>query len=229
MDSEMQDMMKAGVHYGHRTSRTHPKMRPYIVGVKNGIEIIDLETTKNQLEKAIAFLKGLSKDAVVLFVGTLPHSQAVVREIAEGAGYPSVTERWLGGLLTNFKMISGRIRNMIDLKTKKQAGEFEKYTKKERQRIDQEIGRSERVFSGYDTLTRIPDALVVVGVNSHETAIHEARLKNIPVIALVDSDADPSLVEYPIVANDNARSSIRFVLTKLVEALKGGENTQDSI
>ena len=226
LDANTQEMMKAGVHYGHRTSRTHPKMKPFIAGVKNNIEIIDLEATRDQLERAATFLKSLPKDALILFVGTLPPSQSIVREVAEELGCLSVTERWLGGLLTNFKMVSGRIKNMIDLKKKRLAGEFEKYTKKEQQVINHEIQRAERVFSGHDALVRIPDALIVVGVTPHMTAINEARIKKVPIIALVDTDASPILIDYPIAANDNARSSIAYILSKLAAAIKEGRGTE---
>lgn len=220
LDAEIQTMMKSGVHYGHRTSRTHPKMKSLIMGVKNNIEIIDLEVTRTQLERAMQFLKSLPQEAQILFVGTLPAAQSVVRETATALGAPFVIERWLGGLITNFKMISGRIKHLLDLKKKRAAGEFEKYTKKEQQNIAEEIARSERVLGSLECLTHLPDALVVVGVPQHKTAIHEAQLRHIPVIAIVDTDADPTGIDFPIAANDNARSSVAFIVERLAEALR---------
>ena len=219
----LEAMAKAGILYGRRKSKTHPHMRSWIYTTRNGIEILDLPKTMEAVEKAGEFLKGVAKkDGLVMIVGTKPSAQELTESFAAKFTFPFVVKRWLCGTLTNFKTISKRIQYYMNLKADKASGKLEKYTKKERVAIDKKIEKMNEFFRGLERLTRLPDALVVVNVNDHITAVREAKIMKIPVIAILSTDTDPEIVNYPIPANDNSKTSIAWILSKLESKIEEG-------
>ena len=221
----LQEMAEAGVLFGRKKTKTHPRMKRFIFITRNGSEILDLEKTIKYLEKAGEVIKSLAqKKAVILFVGTTPAAKELVKNLAEKYGFPYVTERWLGGTITNFKTLSKRLQYFIKLKNDREMGRLAKYTKKEQSDFDKEIIRMTPMFGGLEKLERVPDALFVVGSTSHQTAIREARRMDIPVISILSSDANPEEIQYPIPANDRARSSIAWILSVLEKKIIEGKN-----
>jgi small subunit ribosomal protein S2 len=215
------EMLKAGVHFGHKKSNWNPKMKDYIYGTRNDIYIIDLEKTMEKLGQALDFIKKIIKDnGKILFIGTRPQCQDLVEEMAKNCKMPYVVWRWIGGLLTNFNTIRKRVEHLIDLEKKKSSGELKKYTKRERQKIDEEIEKLKKKFEGIKGVESPPEAILALSVKQQMTAIREARRKNIPIIALVDTDSDPSLVDYPIPSNDDAISALKFMLEKIGKVIK---------
>jgi len=222
----LQKMAEAGIFYGRKKTKTHPRMKRFIYATRNGSEILDLEKTAAFLEEAGNFIETLAqKRAIVLCVGTTPAAKDLIKKFAESSGYPFVIERWLGGTLTNFKTLSGRLQYFIKLKSDREAGRLEKYTKKERLNFDREIDRLKKLFGGLETLKELPDALLIVGSTSHDTAVREARIMKIPIISILSTDADPEKIQYPIPANDRARSSIQWLLEVLVKRVEAGKKT----
>jgi len=218
---DTEEMAQAGVHFGHRTSRVHPKMMPYLYGVRNTVHIIDLEKTKEKFEEALKFIQELiSENKILLLVGTKIQVKDLVKEIAKDCSLPYVNERWLGGTFTNFEIIKKRIEYFKDLEKKKAAGELEKYTKKERAKIDQELRDLEIKFGGIKNLEKLPDAIFVLDMKKDEAAVKEARMKGIKVIGISDTNVDPTLADYPIPANDDAISSVKYILEKVKEVIK---------
>jgi len=218
---DTEEMARAGLHFGHRTSRVHPKMMPYLAGVKNTIHIIDLEKTKEKLAEALKFIQQLiSENKILLIVGTKVQVKDLVKSMAQELALPCVTERWLGGTFTNFEIIKKRIEYFKDLEIKKKEGELEKYTKKERAKIDQELRDLEIKFGGIKDLERLPDAILVLDMKKDDLAVKEARMKGIKVIAISHSNTDPTLADYPIPANDDAISSVKYILEKVAEVMK---------
>jgi len=220
-EATAQEMLKANVHFGHKKSLWNPKMKPYIYGIKGGIYIIDLEKTMEQLQKAIDLLKEIKgKGGKILFVETRPQGEAIVKETAKSLNMPYVLSRWIGGLLTNFKNLRKRVEYYLDLEKRRDEGELKKYTKKEQLDLEREIEKLKKRFDGIRDLDKLPDALFVLSIKAQMTAVKEARKKNIPVIALADTNSDPTLVDYPIPANDESLSSINYILGKIREALE---------
>ena len=216
-DELAKEMFKAGVHWGHKKSNRHPKMEQYIYGLKNNIQIIDLQKTMEGLEKALEFIEEIiKKGGKILFVGIRPQVQVLLEEAAKNCKMPYIALRWIGGLLTNFKNLRKRIEYFMDLEKKREAGELKKYTKKEQKEFDKEIEKLKKRFGGLRDLDKLPDAVLVLGVRDHLTPIREAKIKKIPVIALVDTDSNPSLVDYVIPSNDDAISALQFML-KIIE------------
>lgn len=216
-------MVQNGVVLGHKKSKTHPKMRPYVGGTKNEIELLSPEATWESLDRAKTFLEETArKGGVVLFAATNPGAKKLVREFAESLGFPYVVNRWLGGTLTNFPVIKGRIAHYQGLKEKKAKGELEKYTKKEQRMFAEEIGKMARVFDGLSPLTKLPEALFVVDAAAHETAVREARKLKLPIVAILDTNDDPSQVDYPIFASDRTVKSIQWVLENVAGSLTQG-------
>ena len=214
------EMMKAGVHLGHRVSRLHPKMKDYIFGVRNTIHIIDLEKTVVEFEKALNFIKELvEKKGTILLVGTKTPLKRIVKETAIECDIPYVNERWLGGTFTNFKVILKRIEYFRELERKQKEGELEKYTKKERVDFDKELKKLELKFGGIKNLNKIPEAVFVCDVRKDILAVKEARVKGVKIIAIVDTNVDPTLVDYPIPANDDAITSVRYILGKVKQVI----------
>lgn len=216
----MEEMIKAGVHFGHSKSRKNPKMNPYIYAIRNDVCIIDVGLTLEKLKEAIEFIKETAKKGeIILFVGVQPQEKKVIKETAEECKMPYVVERWLGGILTNFKAIRKRVEYLLDLERKKKAGELEKYTKKEQMLFDEEIEKMNRNFGGIKTLEKLPDAILILNLKKNSTPVREARRKKIPIIGLADTDTDPTLADYPIPSNDETVSVLRFMLEQIKEAI----------
>lgn len=215
------EMAKAGIFYGHKKTMTHPRMKPFLGGRRNEIDIMNPEETLKSLAKATEFLKEtLKQGGLILWVGTTPAAKAAVKEIAEELKAPYVAFRWLGGILTNFKVISQRLNYFLDLKSKQAKGELAKYTKKEQLEFAKEAQKMKRIFDGLAPLTRLPAAVFIVDAGEHQTAVREARRLKIPIVAIVDSNDDPALVDYPIFANDHAKASIEWVIGRIREGIK---------
>jgi small subunit ribosomal protein S2 len=217
----LEEMAKAGLHFGHNTSKLHPKMKPYVFGIKNTIHLIDLEKSRESLVKALTFVRKLAEEKrTILLVGTRIEHKELVKKTAEELSLPYVNQRWLGGTLTNFEVIKKRIVYLQKLEDKKESDEFGKYTKKERGEIEKELSRLREKFDGIRGLEKPPDAVFVCSVKKDALAVKEARGKNIFVIGIADTDVDPRLVDYPILANDDALVSVEYVLNKLAETIK---------
>jgi len=214
------DMARAGVNFGHRISKLHPKMKQYVSGIKNTVHIIDLEKTAEEFERALKFISSLvAESKTILFVGTKIQVRAIVKNTAESCEMPYVVERWLGGTITNFETISKRVQYFKDLEDKKKKGDFEKHTKKERMNIDKEIESLKIKFGGIRNMAKLPDAVLIMDVRKDATCAREARRKGIKIIGVVDTNIDPTLVDYPIPANDDAISSIKYILDKVQETI----------
>lgn len=210
------EMMKVGLHFGHRTTRVNPKMQPYIYGVRNTVHLIDLEKTVEKFREALQFIQELAAEKkTILFVGTKVQHKDRVKEMAEELGYPYVIERWLGGTFTNFGVLRKRAEHFVDLTKKQASGELEKYTKKERIKINQELQRLKIKFEGVKELKELPEAIFVINMRKDSLAVKEAREKGVKVIGIVDTNADPTLADYPIPANDDAISSVKYILEKV--------------
>lgn len=220
-EKTIKEMFDNAVHIGHRTQKWNPRIKKYLYGELSGLHIINLEKTFECLDKALAFMsKTLADGKTVLFVSTKPQSIKLVEDLAEGCNMPFVTQKWIPGLLTNFPTIKRRIKYLADLKQQEASGEFEKYTKKEALKLKKEIEKLETSLGGVEGLTALPDAIFVVDTVRDRIVIKEANKLNIPVIGLVDSNADPTLVNYPIPANDDAMDSLKYLLGKIGEILK---------
>jgi small subunit ribosomal protein S2 len=219
----MKSLLESGVHFGHRTHKWHPAMKPYIFTERNGIHIIDLQKTSKALDTAYNVVRDtVANGGVVLFVGTKRQAQETIQLEATRASMPYVTARWLGGTLTNWRTIRQRINELERLERMRDSGDFGRITKKEGLIIMREIDRLEGLLSGVRKLVRPPDMLFVVDVSREFTAIHEANLLNIPVVAMVDTNCDPSNVDYVIPSNDDAIRAIKLVVGKIADAALEG-------
>jgi len=217
----LDEMLKAGVHFGHRISKWNPQMEPYIFTNRNNVHIIDLEKTREKLNEALKFIQKIKdKKGVILFVGTKVSAKEITRQIAEKCQMPYVNERWLGGTLTNFKVISQRLEHFRDLEDKKKKGELKKYTKKEQHQFGVELQKLEKQFGGIKEMTKLPEALLVVDVQKEKLAVKEAKMKGIPIIGLCDTNSDPSAIDYPIPVNDDAITSLKLILGTIVKVLR---------
>jgi small subunit ribosomal protein S2 len=217
---DIKEMLKNGVHFGHQKARKHPKMDAFIFGIKNGVTIIDLERTLEKLEKAQQFIENLIVSGKkILFVGTKKQAKKLVASAAKRAGMPYVIGRWLGGTFTNFRIIAGRTKFLRDGQEKMVKGEYDKYTKFEQMKIAEELEKLEEKMGGIKNMHELPAAILVTGVLEDKNAVLEAKRKNIPIIALVDTNVDPSDIDYPIPANEDAVSSLRLILSYLVKTV----------
>jgi small subunit ribosomal protein S2 len=224
----MKQLLEAGVHFGHQTRRWNPKMRPYIYGERNGIHIIDLRQTVNQVDDAVAYVKELvSQGGKLLFVGTKKQAQTAVSDNAIRAGMPYVNYRWLGGMLTNFTTIQKRIFYMRELRRLEESGEINALAKKERLRLRRELTKLEQNLGGVADLQKIPDAVFVIDVNVETTAVKEATRLGLPVIALVDSNCDPDDIDYVIAGNDDAIRAADLIAGALADAALEGRQVAD--
>lgn len=224
MPSELiRQLLEAGVHFGHQTKRWNPKMKKFIFGQRSGIYIIDLEKTEECINTARDFLLDItSKGEVVLFVGTKKQAQEVVQQEAIRAGMYYVTERWPGGLLTNFSTIKKSINRLKEIEKMREDGTFTKLSKKEVARLEKELGKLKKNFSGIVSMERMPKAIFIVDTKKEETAVREAKRLGIPIIGLIDTNSNPDLVTYPIPGNDDATKSIRTVTELIAEAVIEG-------
>lgn len=224
VDVDIKKLLEAGAHFGHKTSRWHPKMSQYIHSKRGGSHIIDLNKTVDGMEKALDFIANTVGDGKqILLVATKRQAQDIVKGLAEDVQQPFVTERWLGGMLTNYPTISGRVKHLKDLETKMASGELaNKYSKLEVQRFQEEIDAMNAIYGGIKDMTR-PGAVFIFDVVSDSNAIREARKLGLPIVALVDTNADPSLVDYVIPCNDDAIKTIQLVTDYLKQAVQAGE------
>ncbi len=224
MPSELiKQLLEAGVHFGHQTKRWNPKMKKFIFGSRSGIYIIDLEKTEECINAARDFLMDItSKGEFVLFVGTKKQAQDVIKQEAIRSGMYYVTDRWPGGMLTNFATIKKSINRLKEIENMRVDGTFEKLTKKEVARLEKELAKLNKNFSGIVSMERMPKAAFVVDTKKEETAVREARRLGIPVIGLIDTNSNPSLVDYPIPGNDDATKSIRTVATIIADTIIEG-------
>ena len=220
----LEEMAKAGVLYGRKKTKTHPRMRKYVFATRNGVEILDIAQTWGLLESAAEFLEKTTREkGLILLVGTTPASKTLVKALADKTGLPYVTERWLGGTLTNFKTLSTRLAYFLKLRADREAGRLEKYTKKERLLIDREIDELLARFGGLVSMVDLPGALFIVDTRHEDTAVQEANQLRIPVIGLSSSDCDFSLVQYPIPANDTSVRSVTLVANDIADAYVEGK------
>lgn len=220
----MKALLESGVHFGHRTNKWNPAMRPYIFTERNGIHIIDLQQTVKALTQAYqVIVNTVAEGGTLLFVGTKRQAQETIQEEAIRCGMPYVTERWLPGTLTNWVTIYDRIQELDRLERMRNSGEINRLTKKEALMIEREIKRLETRLSGIRKMTRPPELLFIVDVSNEATAVHEANLKNIPVIALVDTNCDPRRVDYVIPSNDDAIRAIKLLVAKIADAVLEGK------
>ena len=219
----MRELLEAGVHFGHQTRRWNPKMRPYIFTERNGIHIVDLRMTVSQSERAYELVKKTtSNGGSVLFVGTKKQAQEAIRMAAEECGMPYVNHRWLGGMLTNFQTIHRRIMYMRELETMDSSGEMEALPKKERLRLRREMAKLQAVLGGVRDMHKLPDVVFIIDINEEHIAVAEAARLGIPIIALVDTNCDPDLIDLVIPGNDDAIRAAYLLSNAVAEAANKG-------
>lgn len=216
----MKELLEAGVHFGHQTRRWNPKMKRYIYGARNGIYIIDLHETLRRFEEAQQFIQDVvSNNGFVLFVGTKKQAQEAVGEAATRCRQFYVNQRWLGGMLTNFRTIQMRVKRLAELEQMEANGTLAKLTKKEATRLLEERAKLEKYLGGVKAMPKLPDALFVVDVKKEHIAVAEARILGIPVVAIVDTNCDPDLVDYVVPGNDDAIRAIKLITNKVADAI----------
>ena len=217
------EMLKAGVHFGHQKSRWHPKMEQYIFGVRNGVHIIDLEKTQVQLEKALEHAKSMAaKGQVILFVGTKRQAREAIKAAALSCEMPYLVERWIGGLLTNFEEVKRRLKKYANLKEQFASGEIEKYTKKEQVVMKKQLEKLDKYLIGLTALDRLPDAVYIADMRTEKTALAETERTEVLTIAVCDTNTNPTKVNYPIPANDDAVNSITMIAELMAAAINEG-------
>lgn len=223
----LEEMAQAGINFGHKVSKLHPKMKPYVSSIKNNVNIIDLEKTAKDFEKALNFIsKIIAENKTLLFVGTKIQVRNLVKTTAEECCLPYVTERWLGGTITNFETIQKRVEYFKDLEKKRSTGELEKYTKKERLMFDKELESLRVKFEGIKNMSKLPDAVFIFDIKKDETCAREAKIKQIKIIALCDTNINPEIADYPIPANDDAISAIKYILEKTKQCIIEARQTK---
>ena len=226
----MKSLLETGVHFGHRTQKWHPKMKPYIFTERNGIHIIDLQQTVSALDEAYALVRDtVQRGGTLLFLGTKRQAQEAIQKEAERCNMPYVNQRWLGGTLTNWKTIKEQINELKRLEEGKASGKFEALTKKENLMIDRRVTKLLDRIGGIRTLNKLPDLLFVVDVRREATAVHEANVLGVPIIALVDTNCDPSGVDFVIPSNDDAIRAIKLMTAKIADAALDGLNMRKDI
>lgn len=222
-EKELEDMFKAGVHFGYSRSKRHPKMAQYLFGIRNNVEIFDLEEIKDKLDSALDFVRTLGKaKKTILFVGTKPAIREIIEKTALEIGMPYVKERWLGGTITNFSMIRKRLDYFEDIGQQQSSGELSKYTKKERLDISKKLERLRHNFGGIVKLKGKPDAVFIIDPKEEDIAVKEADCANIPTIAIMNSDSNPENIKHPIPANDDSYSSVSHLLSLVSKAYQDG-------
>ena len=219
----MKALLESGVHFGHRTNKWNPKMRPYIFTERNGIHILDLQQTVKLLDEAYEKVRDcVANGGTILFVGTKRQAQETIQDEAERCGMPYVNQRWLGGTLTNWSTIQQRIVELNRLEKMVESGEINQLTKKEGLLIQREINRLQTRLSGIRNMKRLPDMLFIVDLEREATAAHEANIKGIPIVAMVDTNCDPTLVDYVIPSNDDAIRAIKLIVGQIADAVIEG-------
>lgn len=215
-----EELFDAAVHLGHGVGRLHPKMKPYVHSLKHNVHWIDLEKTREGLQKAVDFVKEVvAKNGKILFVGTKPAAQAIIKKYAEKIGVPYVSERWLGGTITNFSTISSLIKKLKKMEEDREKGGWKKYTKREQLNMAREVEKLNLYVGGMRNLEKLPDAIYIVDLNQEKTAVNEARRAKIKTIGLCDANTNPTFVTYPIPANDDAIKSIEIITNVIAEAI----------
>jgi small subunit ribosomal protein S2 len=224
---KLDELLKAGAHFGHQTSRWNPKMSDFIFTVRNNIHIMDLEKTRSKLLDAMAFVKNIaSRGGTVLFVATKRQSKNAVRDAAIAAGQPYIITRWLGGTFTNFRTIQKTIKKMERYEQLQATGELQKnYTKKERLLIERELAKMKTLFEGIKDMRKLPEAVVIFDVNHNDIAFTESRKSNVKIIGVVDTNSNPEGIDYPIPSNDDAIKAIHLIAEALASAIIEGKNT----
>lgn len=219
------DLLKAGVHLGHRESKSHPKMKPYVYDVKNGVQVINLVETLREYKQAAEFIKKLAEQGkTILFLGTKPQAKRIIEEKVKDTGIPYVTNHWVGGTITNFAMVSKQIKKLKKMSKDKKDGKWEKYTKKEQADMARELNKLEKNVGGISELRQIPDAMFIIDVKREKIGYAEALKKKIPVVALVDTNVNPKNIDYPIPANDDGIKSLEMMIDLIVQAYLEGKN-----
>ena len=215
------EMLKAGVHFGHKKSRWNPKMKPFIFGERNGVHIIDLEKTLSLFEKTLEYIRmTVANGGKIIFIGTKPQAKKIIEKASKAVGMPFVSNRWLGGTFTNFEQMKKRIKYLNEQERKLAGGEFSKYTKYEQGRIKKEIAKMNEKMGGLKKLERLPQAIIVADMKENESALKEAKKVGVAIIALADTNIDPNLADFLIPANDDALSSIRYVIGIIAKSIK---------
>lgn len=218
-----QDLLDAGVHFGHLTRKWNPKMAPYIFMEQNGIHIIDLKKTEAKLEEAKSAIRNIAKSGRrILFVATKKQAQEIVAEHARRANMPYVTERWLGGMLTNFQTVRRSIKRMQNIDKMATDGTFERINKKERLMLDREKAKLSRMLGGIEDMSKLPGAILMVDVKREHIAVAESHRLGIPCFGLVDTNSDPTVVDFAIPGNDDASKSINLIISELADAIIEG-------
>lgn len=221
----VKNLLEAGVHYGHRSSRWNPKMRPYIYGRRNQIHIIDIKETIRGLIRAKKYLMRVAaQGSLILFVGTKRQAAASLAELADSCGMPYCTERWLGGTLTNFRTVRARLQRLEELEAMQESGEISNYSKKMQSTLTREYRKIYRNLNGIREMNRLPECLFVVDPNKEKNAVHEAHLLGIKVVSLIDTDSDPDVVDLPIPGNDDSLRSIKIIGQHLADAINQGKS-----
>ena len=219
----LRQLLEAGVHFGHQTSRWNPRMRPYIFTARNGIHIIDLEQTQKQLDVACEYLRDVvGSGQKVLFVGTKKQAQDVIEEVCRNTGQAYVTHRWMGGMLTNFQVIQRRLRRLAELRVMQSRGDFERMSGKEANDAKDDLERLENNFAGMADMKRLPGAVFVIDCKKERIAVTEANKLNIPIVAIVDTNCDPDDIQVVIPGNDDAMRSCRLIVTEIGKAIAEG-------
>jgi small subunit ribosomal protein S2 len=227
---EMKELLEAGVHFGHRVKRWHPKMRPYIFTERNGIHIIDIQQTVERLETATELIReDISSGGMLLFVGTKKQAQENIAGAAERCKMPYVNERWLGGTLTNFRTIRQRIDYLVDLEQRLERGEFQTMTKKEVLDLGRKMSKLNQRLGGIRRMDRLPSLVFIADVRREQIAVKEANKLGIPIIAMVDTNCDPDAIDYVIPANDDAIRSIKLIANKLADAVIEGQQVRAAL
>ena len=227
---EMKELLEAGVHFGHRVKRWHPKMRPYIFTERNGIHIIDIQQTVKRLETAAELIReDIGAGGMLLFVGTKKQAQENIAGAAERCRMPYVNERWLGGTLTNFRTIRQRIDYLVDLEQRLQRGEFQGMTKKEVLGLERKLSKLNNRLGGIKLMDRLPSLVFIADVRREQIAVKEAKKLGVPIIAMVDTNCDPDPIDYVIPANDDAIRSIKLISSKLADAVVEGQQVRSAL
>jgi small subunit ribosomal protein S2 len=221
----LKELLEAGVHFGHQTKKRNPKMKKYIYNERNGIHIIDLQQTIKLFDDASRFMSNISAlGRSILFVGTKKQAQDAVAEEAERAGMPYVNQRWLGGLLTNFATLKKSMKKFKELEKMKLDGDFEHFSKKDASRLEKKYKKMEKLFSGIKDMENPPDVLFVIDPRKESIAVSEAQKLNVPVVAVVDTNCDPDLINYVIPGNDDAIRAIKLFASRIADAILEGKN-----
>jgi len=220
----IKELLEAGAHFGHQTSRWHPRMKKYIFTKRNDIHIIDLEQTASMLDEACEFVKQVvAEGGKILFVGTKKQAQSIVEEEAERCGMYYINQRWIGGVLTNFTTIQARVDYLVRLEDQQARGDFNRLPKKEALKLGEKIERLNKQMGGFKEMTSLPDAIFIIDPSKEDIALAEAQRVGIPVVAIVDTNCNPDDIEHPIPANDDAIRAIKLITAKIADAIIEGK------